>query len=73
MQRLAIGMKVCDVRNRVVGVITHVHACCFEVERRAEKGLFLVAGAVYNVQPGEVDLICDSKELGRYACGVHTA
>ena len=73
MQRLTIGMRVCDVRNRLVGVISRINACCFEVDRRPTLSLFLVSGAVYNVEAGEVDLICDTNELGRYACGLHNS
>lgn len=73
MQRMAIGMRVCDVRNRLVGVVGRVNACCFEVEQKAAEKLNLVASAIYNIESGEVDLICDSTELSRYSCGMHSA
>jgi hypothetical protein len=70
MQRLTVGMSVKDVRGWRVGTVPEIHSCCFEVQGERFR-LNLTAESIYNVEAGEVTLICDRDECSRYACAAH--
>lgn len=70
MQRLAIGLRVTDIRGRRAGQVTNLLKCCFEVKGDGPK-LNIVQDGIYNVTDTTAELICDLSEVGRYACKIH--
>ena len=67
MSRPRIGVLVVDVRGRHLGRVVAINHCCIQTD----KPQVISSAGIFAITESEVELICDSEQISRYACPIH--